>query len=118
MYHHDPVASATTSFSDLSQEKGVEMAKQFLHQSTPSFHGQLTCSSYRDVPASYILCEKDLVLPPRLQRSWIELLRKIGRHDVHVLRLDSGHCPNASMPEKVSELVQETIMRLEVGAKL
>lgn len=53
-----------------------------------------------EIPASYILCEKDEVLPAALQA---EEAKRLAVDEV--LRFDSGHSPFASQPEALAKLL-------------
>ena len=54
------------------------------------------------VPKLYLLTERDQTIPPAFQ----EVMVQIGKFD-KVVRLESGHSPFLSVPEKVVEAIVE-----------
>ena len=57
---------------------------------------------------SYVFCEKDLIISPEKQNGFIDMMkeeRKGKGGEVDVYRLDAGHCPNWSVPEKLVEVL-------------
>jgi predicted esterase len=57
-----------------------------------------------DVPVSYLMCEKDMIVAPEKQRAAIKVLEEAGRK-VSVVGLEAGHCPMWSMPERLAEVL-------------
>ena len=107
--YHEATGSARINLSDLPYEKGIKLAAQFSHHSTRSFQNKLTYAGYRYIPSAFIMCDRDVVLPPSFQKSRVELLERECGTDVKVVHCNSGHCPNLSMPEAVAALVQEVL---------
>ena len=104
--HHDVVASGKITFSDLTEEQGLKMAKQMPEHSTVSFHGPVTNDGWKDVDVTYLLCEEDQIIPLEWQEATVERLRGEGKK-VDVQRIRTGHCPNASQPELVVSVVRK-----------
>jgi hypothetical protein len=101
MRHPDPAASAEFIFSDLPLAEGVEWVKTFAEHSAISFSNELTYAGYKDVPASYLFCETDKCILPAAQQRGIDIIEGASGKKVDVTRIQSGHCPNVSHPEKV-----------------
>lgn len=55
---------------------------------------------------TYMLCEEDLVIPPRIQRALIELVEKESGRKVDVHPYPSGHAPNASRPKDMAKVIR------------
>ncbi|KAJ9401371.1 hypothetical protein DTO282F9_1568 [Paecilomyces variotii] len=108
----DPVPAAKAVLSDLPPEEAVQVTEMMPHHSAVSFSGPLTYAAYKFIPVVYIVCEKDKTLPPEYQRGCIELLEKESGKPVPTIFLDSGHCPNASMPEELAKAVEKAIVGL------
>ncbi|GAP93475.1 hypothetical protein SAMD00023353_13300020 [Rosellinia necatrix] len=95
--------SAATCFSDLPREEGVLLAAQFALHSAVSFTNSLTHAGYKDVPVSYLVCEKDLIISPDVQRKGIDMIEAETGSKVDVTSIDAGHCPTGSMLDTVVE---------------
>ncbi|KAJ9301228.1 hypothetical protein DTO271G3_1363 [Paecilomyces variotii] len=108
----DPVPAAKAILSDLPLEEAVQATEMMPHHSAVSFSGLLTYPAYKSIPVVYILCEKDKVLPPEYQRKCIEVLERESGKPVPTISLDSGHSPNASMPEELVRAIEKAIVEL------
>ena len=73
--------------------------------STVSFSGELTHAGYKDIPVSYLMCEADIVVAPKLQQSMIDMMIGEAGVEVDVHTIQSGHCPNVSMPKTVGQII-------------
>jgi hypothetical protein len=100
---------AKYTFSDLTFDEGMEWAVKFPQHSAISFAGEVTYAGYKDVPSSYLLCLKDLVITEKMQRAGIELIEKASGTKVDVTEIDAGHAPSAKYPEKVMEWIVDVI---------
>lgn len=96
MHHSDHAQSASLSFSDLAPEEGLAWVRKFRAHSAASFTCPLRYAGYLDVPVSYFLCEKDLVIPPDVQKEEINMIEKRSGKKVNVTMVKSGHCPTIS----------------------
>lgn len=105
MVHDPPEPSAKLTFSDLPLEEGVEWIKKFPQHSAISFVNPLTHAGYKDIPVSYLLCEKDLVIPPDVQKAGIEMIEKESGRKVDVTAIPRDHVPNARYPEEVADWI-------------
>jgi pimeloyl-ACP methyl ester carboxylesterase len=99
------VDTAAGVCNDLPWDQAYENALNFAHQSGASFLEGVTQLAYKDIPASYIFCENDLIVAPELQTKFIKNIADATGKEVEVVRLSCGHCPNWSIPEKVAEVV-------------
>lgn len=93
----------------------MTLLQGFHPQSARCFTDKVTYDAFRHIPVSYILCEQDNVLLPWWQERRIEFL-KTARADgeVHVVRFNTGHCPNISEPEATAQKVLEAVHRASV----
>ena len=100
--YQDPISrTAEISFSDLPKEEGEAWVKKFPKHSAISFAGELTHAGFKDVPVSYLVCEGDLCIPPKIQREEIEMIEKESCRPVDVTSIKAGHCPSGSKPQEV-----------------
>ena len=98
-------ASAAIAFSDLQKEDGVAWVKKFPQHSAISFVNQLTHAGYKDVPVSYLLCERDRCITPDVQRAGIEMIEKESGRKVDVTSVQGDHCPMADKPQLVADWI-------------
>lgn len=65
----------------------------------------LTYAGYKDIPVSYLICEDDLCISPKIQREGIEMIEKASGRKVEISSINAGHCPIVSQPQKVIDWV-------------
>jgi pimeloyl-ACP methyl ester carboxylesterase len=97
--------------NDLPWEVAYENVLSFAHHSGATFLEEVTQVAYKELPVSYILCEKDLVVTPEQQQGFIKVIEEAKGEEVDVVRLPCGHCPNWSCPEKVADILEELAMK-------
>ena len=103
--HMDPVLMAPILCNDLPYAQAYENVVQLPHHSAVSFQGEVTQASYKDIPLTYIFCEKDLVINPETQQRFIDTIEEVSGKSVDVKRIDSGHCPQWSKPDELVGLI-------------
>lgn len=114
--YHDPIErSAAICFSDIPKEQGEAWLRKFSRHSSVSFMGELTYAGYKDVPVSYMLCEKDLCIPPKNQKKGIELIEEVSGRKVDVTSINAGHIPNESQPQVVIDWIVGAAKKAEEG---
>lgn len=72
------------------------------HQSLASVSQPLTQASWRNIPSTYVICEKDSAIPPAVQE-WM------ARRAHRVQRLDTSHSPFLSRPSRVADLLRNEL---------
>jgi hypothetical protein len=72
-----------------------------------SFSGPLQNAGYLNIPVSYIVCEKDISVPPHVQRSVVDTISKESGREVFTFSCDSGHFPIVSIPGKVASFINK-----------
>ncbi|CAI6081693.1 unnamed protein product [Clonostachys chloroleuca] len=106
----DTAEVAKITFSDMTAEEGLALAKNMDVQSIASFEEKLSYPGYNDVDeVHYILCEEDKVIPPQFQEAMLELLKTSRGKDSIVHRLKSGHAPSTSQSGNVVDIVKKVI---------
>jgi pimeloyl-ACP methyl ester carboxylesterase len=95
-------AARATFFSDLTEADAAAAFERLTPQPDAPLSEpvRLTSGALGRVPRTYIFCERDQALLPAQQRHAID--RCPG---MRVLRLDSGHSPFLSQPERLAELL-------------
>jgi hypothetical protein len=61
--------------------------------------------AWREVPVTYLLCEKDQALPVEVQKMMIGRIKEAGGKVGTVESCEGSHSPFLSMPETVVEVV-------------
>ncbi|KAI1333059.1 alpha/beta-hydrolase [Xylariaceae sp. FL0255] len=97
--------AAKILYSDLPAEEAEYWESKVVDQSWAVQTTEITQDAYRDVPSTYVVCEKDKGPPPQAQEMWA--LASNSR----VLRLDSGHSPMLSRTEELVDLIDEAITK-------
>jgi homoserine acetyltransferase len=69
---------------------------------------ELANCAWREIPVTYIGTSRDMSVPVRYQKSMIEILRAEGR-EVHVVELDTGHCPNLTATTDVVDIINDVV---------
>ncbi|KAF2831148.1 alpha/beta-hydrolase [Ophiobolus disseminans] len=105
--HLDAVAFAANTCNDLPWELAYEATLNFAHHSASSFLQPVTQVAYADgkIPVSYVVTEKDLVVPVAAQRGFIKVIEEASGRNVSVVSLESSHCPNWSIPERLGDVI-------------
>ncbi|OAP55372.1 hypothetical protein AYL99_10345 [Fonsecaea erecta] len=99
----DIIAKAT--FPDLDFDKAVATVKSMSRHSARSFASEVTYAGYQHVPVSFIVCENDMIIPPDVQRGYIEMIGRESGREVDVHTLPTGHCPNTTAPNKLAKVI-------------
>jgi hypothetical protein len=105
--HIDATTMAGALGDDLSWDVAYEHSLNFAHHAGASFMEGVQKTAYTELPVSYIFCEKDLIVSPEKQRAFIKVLEEAQGKEIHVVSLDTGHCPNWTMPEKLGDVIAE-----------
>ncbi|CAI7677884.1 unnamed protein product [Penicillium pancosmium] len=92
-------------YNDLDDETAAKYVDALVHHAMPSFITPSTYEAYRDVPATYLFCERDEAIRPNFQR---EMVANAGDNVVRTYTCTSGHSPMLSVPEKVFEVIHDT----------
>ncbi|KAI9925346.1 hypothetical protein MW887_006274 [Aspergillus wentii] len=104
-----PGGNAKITFCDLPYEEGLVWAKKMLYHSALSFGGPLTYPGYNYLPVAYIICQKDMAVPPDFQHQTVREIEYESGKKVSTFFLDAGHMPNISMPQNVAQVIRHAI---------
>ena len=95
--------------SDMPLDEAIKFMASATRHSAASFASPFTYPAYRYIPATYIICEKDLVIPPTFQRQWIERMEQESGRSVSTISMETGHCPNASAPGELVKAIEKAV---------
>lgn len=91
---------ATTLYNDVPDDKRDAALARLLPQSALSFAEPVNRAAWKALPSSYVFCDDDQSLPPAYQEPFA---RRTGT----TYHLPSGHSPLLSMPDKLTDLLEE-----------
>ncbi|KAI1080528.1 alpha/beta-hydrolase [Whalleya microplaca] len=100
-YYYDIPKMAALTFSDMPKEEGEVWARKLTEHSAASFASTLTYAGFKDVPVSYLLCLRDLTIPPEIQRSGIHMIERETGKKVSVTSVPSDHVAPLTHPDEV-----------------
>ncbi|KAF7361461.1 hypothetical protein MSAN_01179200 [Mycena sanguinolenta] len=106
----DPAGCAPVVFNDLSPEEGLSWASQMPNHSAISFAQKLTYGAYKDIPVSYLFCERDKCITPKKQTQIIAAMesqmggRTVGRHSV-----PADHAITVSQPKTTVAVIRKAL---------
>jgi pimeloyl-ACP methyl ester carboxylesterase len=86
-------------FNDVSEDATRAAVQQLAPQSMAAVKSPVTAVAWRDVPTTYVICDRDNAIPVPAQ----EMLA--GRAD-NVTRLDASHSPFLSQPDAVVGVIR------------
>lgn len=64
-----------------------------------AFRSPATAASWKNIPTSYLLCEKDMAIPAAGQEAMTDAVKATGA-EIEVTRIDAGHSPFLSKPDE------------------
>ncbi|OCT48128.1 hypothetical protein CLCR_04260 [Cladophialophora carrionii] len=111
----ETIAKAT--FPDYPLDLALGQVRAMGRHSNASFTSKVTYEGWRDVAVSWILCERDLIIPPAVQRGYIDRIGQESGREVDLHVLDAGHCPNVTAPEALAEVLVR-IVQAEVADQM
>lgn len=101
-------------YNDLPEEEQQELRKHLLPNPGNVGHEPGKGEPWKRVPAVYIKCSKDVILPPPVQQAMLDEVGANPDYEVRVIELDSSHSPMLSMPAKVGDAI---VLAEELGRK-
>ncbi|KAJ6114829.1 alpha/beta-hydrolase [Penicillium sp. IBT 16267x] len=100
-------------YNDLDEETTNKHLAKLMHQAWPTFKDPLTHEGYRDVPSTYLLCEKDGAIPFEAQKF---MASYPGEGVLKVHTCAAGHSPMLSMPQVVADVIHGAASAVTVAA--
>lgn len=94
-------------YNDIEPMQAQELAKKNVTHNTATFPHKVSHAPWKDVPTTYVHCEKDMAIFLNLQKAMVNDARKNGAATLVIATCDSGHCPFLSMPGEVIGIVKE-----------
>ncbi|KAH7350439.1 Alpha/beta hydrolase fold-1 [Pyrenochaeta sp. MPI-SDFR-AT-0127] len=110
----DPRTDAQYIFTHLNQADKDEYASRLMKHCSRTFDDPLTYPGYLHIPATYIICTDDIVLPEDFQSTMISAANAKGA-DIVTKKIHADHCPMISHPAEVVDVLMQAA---EQGVKL
>ncbi|CEN59805.1 hypothetical protein ASPCAL02249 [Aspergillus calidoustus] len=92
----------------ISEEDVDREVARFERWNGSAMYQPLKSAAWRDISVSYICCKNDMTVPITYQQVFIDKLRGLGK-DVPVFELETGHCPQITMPDQLADVVLEIV---------
>ena len=89
--------------NDTSAEIAAYWSPYNTHSDIAAFGTPLSYAAWRHIPSTYILCELDRCILPPVQEDMVAS----AKGQVKVERIQSGHMPMLSMPDKLAKILIE-----------
>jgi hypothetical protein len=109
MLVEDPAMTAALICQELPPEEGLAVARGFSKHSAQSFANELNHAGYKDIPVSYLLCERDLAGPADFQREMIAMIEEASGRKVDVTSIETGHCPSLVAKKETLDWIVKVI---------
>jgi len=90
-------------FNDFSDAEAEKWMKEMKPQTAEGWNGTTRYCGWQDVPSTYLVCEKDQVLPIPYQLQCAEMAGS------KIERCGAGHMVMLSMPEKVVDVIRGVV---------
>jgi hypothetical protein len=110
MWQNNRSLIAELTFSELTPEEREPYNNILQAHSARSFVDKATQLGYADpdVSLAYLFAEKDIVIPPAVQRQMIDKLESTGK-TVDVTSIPADHAPPVSQPDLTLEWVLKLV---------
>ena len=77
--------------------------KKLQSQPSEGWFDTVTYCGWKEIPSVYLVCENDQLLPLHLQLQWADMAGS------KIEKCSAGHMPFLSIPERVAEVVKNSI---------
>ncbi|MFI9385931.1 alpha/beta fold hydrolase [Kutzneria sp. NPDC052558] len=89
-----------TFYADVPSDLAQDAVARLRPQSAQAARDRQAGAGWRDIPSTYIVCERDQAVAPSLQE-------EMARRADEVRRLDSSHSPFLSMPAELAAMLAD-----------
>ncbi|KAK5943066.1 hypothetical protein PMZ80_004071 [Knufia obscura] len=113
MLVNDVATTAQIVCHKLPPNEGETVISGFAKHSAQSFADNLTHAGYKDIPASYLLCEEDNAGPAPFQRKMIAMMEAASGRKVDVTSVKADHCPMLCAEKETVEWVLSVVEKAQ-----
>ncbi|KAH8653876.1 Alpha/beta hydrolase fold-1 [Xylariales sp. PMI_506] len=90
-----------TFFNDLPYEQALEYTAKLCSEPREGWDRPIVYMGWRSIPSHYIICEKDQMIPPIMQKGFSRLAGSTA------VRIDAGHFPQLSKCDELVRIILE-----------
>ncbi|KFZ04267.1 hypothetical protein V501_09207, partial [Pseudogymnoascus sp. VKM F-4519 (FW-2642)] len=87
-------------FNDISDQEAEKWMKRLKTQPAEDWNGVTQYCGWEDVPSTYLVCEKDELLPAEVQVQMAQMAES------NIEKCEAGHMVMLSMPKRVVEVIR------------
>jgi pimeloyl-ACP methyl ester carboxylesterase len=95
----DPARSEAVFYSDCDAQTSRWGKSMLRAQSGAAFDERVPKPAWRNIPSTYVVCAKDMAMPPDVQRN------VFAPRATEAIELQADHSPFLSQPAAVAELL-------------
>lgn len=99
------VNDPSVMYNGLSEAEQAYWFSQLQTHSLCTIQAPTLGASWKTIPSSYLMCEKDLAIPLQAQEMMVDAAREKGAQ-VEVSRLETGHSPYLTMPKETVDWIR------------
>ena len=94
-------------YNDIERSRAEELATHNVTHNWLAVSGKVLAAPWKDLPTTYIHCERDLAIELPLQKDMVkDAIAAAGSAKLETVSLDTGHCPFLSNPEALMQIVK------------
>ncbi len=95
-------------YHDVDPNEVEEWLAKLKPQSVASFTTKTTSAAWKKIPAAYLICEDDRIIPVPFQEALIEKVKEEGG-EIVTTRLFVSHSPYITKPDAVANFLKTAI---------
>jgi pimeloyl-ACP methyl ester carboxylesterase len=89
-------------YNDVSSETTAESVRRLKHFSSRATQQPQDGAAWRELPSTYVVCEKDNAIPSPAQEA-------MSQRASRVRRMDASHSPFLSKPREIAEILRDAL---------
>ncbi|KAH8805374.1 Alpha/Beta hydrolase protein [Xylogone sp. PMI_703] len=94
-------------YKDLPEEERKHWESYLSHVPAEIFTQPITHETWKDVPCSWIITEKDEIILPEVQKKWIREAKENHGVEIKSYSVNTDHSPFLTIPDRVIAIVKE-----------
>ena len=102
----NPATPNETFYNCLPDSVAAEQTQHLHPMAYLPFASPNQYTAFKDIPSTYIVCEKDMAIPVHAQRGMVKGAEDMGVVWSKVEVLDTDHSPFVSMPDETAAMVR------------